>query len=222
MIIILYVIYIEVITVAKMSDSKLIYKGNTYMHIYVERNNYDFDKLLGFVSEGFLLDLLPVPKGLRMQLYRTENGKNDFFVLARSSSPKLYCKVEKIKELQNDNFLSDALQPQLENGTVTQIKINGENTDINISEDVDFIIEQSNNEKTVSLLDGEIKNAKYSLNYYFNDTCIFREGAKILVRNGQYLFVDMSNGNWNGASIISDESALESIKVDGVQVFNKK
>ena len=197
-------------------------QGKKYYEINLNGGQYDVGERLCKAGSGSVVDYLPIPRSFRYSVFAVKGDtQNKFLMLTHVASEHLYC--SDIEMLKESGFLSNNCL-QWDDAIVTSIYVENKSMRKKIvnSTDLDYLISLSelNGKQVIYNPYGE---CSYQIEEYYNNSPIYKFVSSISVINGMYIYEnEVKKDTYQSiGTIIEDESKLESIKVDGEQVFTK-
>ena len=200
-------------------DAILQYNGKDYIKFNLQDMEYISGSMIGNVRTNSYEDYLP--SMFKTSVYKCDNDSFMDFIKVTSYFHDTYLFVSEntANRMEQNGFLKqNDKTPNWDKAIPTTVRVN--NWSITAKNDIEFLL---------SLEHGDGKNVKfkienldsYVMNVYYNDTPIYKFISNINVVNDVYIYQTHFMNGYTYGKIIKDENKLESIKVDGNQIFTK-
>lgn len=201
-------------------DAILMFRGDEYVKYKLEDVTYiSFSTTIGYVKKNSYEDYLPTMFKTHVKTCYNDEFQDFIVVSSCFEGSYLFVNKDSTARMEQDGFLEqNSIELNWDKAVPTTVRVN--NCSITSKDDINFLL--SLEHKTGENVKFENDNFNdYIMYVYYNDTPIYKRIHNISVINGRYIYhTNFMNGYVYGI-VIEDESALESIKVDGVQVFTK-
>ena len=215
-------------SVAQVKDSKkissddaiLLFNGDEYVKYKLEDTTYvSASTMIGYVKKNSYEDYLP--NMFKPHVKTCYNDEFQDFIEVSSIFDGCYLFVNKDRadRMEQEGFLrQDSTELNWDKAVPTTIRVN--NYSITSKEDIEYLLSvECGAGQNVRFKSQELDG--YTMRVYYNDTPISRFITSIYRTSDKYIYPKHNKNDYTYGKVIEDESRLESIKVDGVQVFRK-
>ena len=201
-------------------DAILLFRGDEYVKYKLEDTTYvSASTMIGYVKKNSYEDYLPNMFKPNVKTCYNDEFQDFIEVSSIFDGCCLFVNKDRAARMEREGFLKqDSKELNWDKAVPTTVRV--DNYSITSKEDIEYLLSiEYGAGQNVRFKSQELDG--YTMCVYYNDTPISRSITSVYRTNDKYILPKHGKNDYTYGTVIEDETRLESIKVDGVQVFRK-